>query len=270
MKKIMLTFLVCLFCEIAFPQIYWQENLAQAKESSASSGKLIVMDFWATWCRPCVNMDNELWQHPEMLVVSENFIGLKVNVDFNTTTAMQYNVKSIPKVVIALANGDMVWETLGFSNAESYLKILRNLPTNLSSLYDNINQLKQNDKDPVNNFNTGKEFQNIAKTTKLEILSESFIVKSNLYFRKAARLSDDSMFKQKTELYAILNDVYRNNPNRALKNIEKSDFNKDDKEISELLHFVLASCFKAIKDDLNFQKEKDQITNENFLAELNK
>jgi thiol-disulfide isomerase/thioredoxin len=270
MIRIMLTFLICFFSGIAFPQVYWQDNLSSAKELSSSSGKLIVIDFWATWCRPCVNMDNELWQNPEMRVIADNFVGLKVNVDFNTATAMQYNVKSIPKVVIALANGDMVWEAMGFSNAEYYLKILRDLPTNLSALYDNLNQLKQNDKDPVKNFNAGREFQNVSKITKIESLSESLLMKSSLYFRKAERLSDDVMFKQKTELYTILNDVYRNNPGRALKNIEKSDFNKEDKEISELLHFVLASCYKIMKDDQNFKKEKEQINNDDFLAELNK
>lgn len=59
---------------------------------------LVVVDFWAVWCGPCRVVAPLL----EQLLVEYGPKGLKVaklDVDANQSTAMRFNVRSIPTLI---------------------------------------------------------------------------------------------------------------------------------------------------------------------------
>ena len=57
---------------------------------------LVVVDFWATWCMPCLMLSPIL----EKLAKEYNgkFILAKANVDENSVAAQRYGIMSIPSV----------------------------------------------------------------------------------------------------------------------------------------------------------------------------
>jgi len=57
-----------------------------------------LVDFWAEWCGPCKMMDGPLEEIAGDL--SGQLQIVKLNVDENPATAMQYGVMSIPTMII--------------------------------------------------------------------------------------------------------------------------------------------------------------------------
>ena len=74
------------------------------------SEKLVVVDFWATWCGPC-RMLSPLLDEVEG-EMSDKVTVVKVNVDDADEIAMRYRIMSIPTLLF-FKNGQIVDKTVG-------------------------------------------------------------------------------------------------------------------------------------------------------------
>ncbi len=76
------------------------------------SNKLSVIDFWATWCGPCVALG------PTIEALAQEYEGRvnvgKVNVDENPNLSVQYGITSIP-CVLFIKDGKVVDKQVGLA-----------------------------------------------------------------------------------------------------------------------------------------------------------
>jgi thioredoxin 1 len=82
----------------------------------------VLVDFWATWCGPCKMIA------PIVKEIADEYDGKilvgKVNVDEEPDLTMQYNVSSIPTLMV-FKNGQLVNKTVGYREKDEILKMLR-------------------------------------------------------------------------------------------------------------------------------------------------
>jgi len=72
--------------------------------------KLVVVDFWATWCGPCRMLSPLLDEVEEEM--ADKITVVKVNVDDADEIAAQYRIMSIPTLLF-FKNGQIVDKTVG-------------------------------------------------------------------------------------------------------------------------------------------------------------
>ncbi len=72
--------------------------------------KLVVVDFWATWCGPC-RMLSPILDEVEAEMPNDITV-VKVNVDDADEIAAQYRIMSIPTLLF-FKNGKVVDKTVG-------------------------------------------------------------------------------------------------------------------------------------------------------------
>jgi thioredoxin 1 len=90
-----------------------------------SQDGLFLLDFWAAWCGPCIQMNPVL-----LKLVSEETdpklsnlkIG-KINVDADTARSEEFNVRSIPSFFLIKVSGGKHTNLLHIAGAMSYEKL---------------------------------------------------------------------------------------------------------------------------------------------------
>lgn len=88
---------------------------------SASSGKAVLVDFWAQWCPPCHMLSPVLEEIAAEL--HDKLTVAKVNVDENQVTAQRYNILAMPTLSV-FRDGEVISQVVG---ARSKRRLLADL-----------------------------------------------------------------------------------------------------------------------------------------------
>ena len=73
------------------------------------SERPVIVDFWAPWCVPCRRVSPIL---EEMSEEREDVAFVKINVDDNPATAMNYSISSIPTIA-RFEEGQVTQQAIG-------------------------------------------------------------------------------------------------------------------------------------------------------------
>ena len=82
----------------------------QTAKEAIESGKVVVIDFWATWCGPCLKLGPVVEELAEKYV-DKAFIG-KINIDEESEIVAENRIRSVPTVLF-FKDGEVAARSVG-------------------------------------------------------------------------------------------------------------------------------------------------------------
>ena len=90
------------------------------EEKVLQNEKPVLLDFWASWCGPCMMMSPIV---DELAESDDRFTVGKINVDEQGELAMKFGIVSIPTLIV-MKDGKLADQTVGLCQKEKLLSML--------------------------------------------------------------------------------------------------------------------------------------------------
>jgi len=119
--KINLSQRATLYTSPIVQDIYKVQDEADFKSKVLNSKKLVLVDFFATWCGPCKMLTPRL----ESIVGAKGVDLAKIDVDELDGLAGQYNISSVPSV-FAMKNGKVLDQFTGLKDDDQLENFIDN------------------------------------------------------------------------------------------------------------------------------------------------
>ena len=207
------------------PPLHWETNWRAAFDRARSEKRLVFVDYWATWCPPCMEMERSTFPDPRVAELLQNFVLLKLNVDTRGQIPRVPGLSS-PGMALPLYRffdpGEVErLHILGFRAPDVFSRQLSLVAANASQIVSLTASLKERESAQAH-FELGQVY--------LETHAATYARDELEAAAKLARKDGNPALEQTAEIQAALTWLLDGKPSKGLKSLEaiaKSPVNPD-------------------------------------------
>jgi thioredoxin:protein disulfide reductase len=114
-------------------ELSWQPYDATSVERALASGRPVILDFYATWCLPCKELDEKTFSDPKVAARLNSFARFKVDLTASNPTTeavrQRFSVVGVPTIAVFVGGHEVPAARLtGFEAPAQFLRRLDTLP----------------------------------------------------------------------------------------------------------------------------------------------
>lgn len=94
----------------------------QALVAAKRDGKVVMIDFFTTWCGPCKKLDATTWKDADVVVwLGEKTIALKIDAEKEVDLAKKHNISGYPTMLFLKPDGSEIDRIVGYKEPKDFL-----------------------------------------------------------------------------------------------------------------------------------------------------
>jgi len=171
--------------------IKWTEGLSwqQVKDKAKKENKYIFVDCYATWCKPCKQMDREVYTVDSVgNYLNEKFISVKLQMDVTNNdneavkswrkTAKEiesaYRISVYPSYVFFAPIGEVVSKEIGYKDPGAFIQVARNATDPTKQYFVLLKTYKKGKLDDASTRSLIKQAKQIGDTSDYRQILNSY------------------------------------------------------------------------------------------------
>lgn len=254
MKKLIIAMLYIFIAQQTYAT-QWMTSFEEAKRMSIATNKLILIDFWATWCGPCKRMESDTWNKPEVKEFLNAYIPLKIDIDIFRKVSNKYSANTIPYILIVDANGEVVYDEKGYKDKGQMLRVLKKYAINTKVFQEDFASFYKKETPEVV-LSIAEKYFDISIYVE-NTIKHDFLNLASLYLKKVKKISDKNEYKEKySQKVHLLGGAYklllRGKYEKTLKFLKGKI--KEDQVLAEnkgLYDFIYFTVYNRLDDKEN-------------------
>ena len=105
-----------------FAEPFSELGFDAASKKAAQTGKIVLVDFYTTWCAPCRLLDKRTWTDAEVIkVLREKTVALRMDAEKETELAKRYAIEAYPTVLLLKPDGTELDRLVGYRDPKTFL-----------------------------------------------------------------------------------------------------------------------------------------------------
>ena len=120
---------------IAGPHPNWVYDEPAALEAAKQENKLVMLDFYATWCGACNELDHKTFSEQAVVDKLKDYITVKLDFSLESDEILKekYQIRGLPVVIFMDGQENIFKRIEKFVDAEEMLEIIENVETEAKS-----------------------------------------------------------------------------------------------------------------------------------------
>ncbi len=97
-------------------------NFDEASKQAAQSDKIVLVDFYTTWCGPCKMLDKNTWTDSEVIkLLRDKTVSLRLDAEKETALAKRYKIEAYPSVLLIKPDGTEIDRLVGYRDPKLFM-----------------------------------------------------------------------------------------------------------------------------------------------------
>ena len=212
----------------------WNEAFKIAKEQH----RLVFVDYYAAWCRPCRTMDKTVFQDPDIQREMDEFVLLRIDVDKGAVARAQ-RVYAYPTYVVYDSGEHERFRMVGAMPPELFTKAVDEI-LNEADQFFKVAELLDADRDLDAYLLLGNAYGQMGMTIDAR--------KAYSEARKVAAKKGDQSSAQRAEALGAFTYCREAHPERAIRLLKRLAEKPEDRETEAFLWLSLGNAYLVARD----------------------
>lgn len=127
--------------------VAWVEDWGGALKQAKGGDKLLMVDFYTSWCKYCKTLDREAFVDPRVVDLSKDFVCAKLDAEVAKAATMRYAPEGFPTIIFGSPTGDEIIRVSGYRTADQIYAVMKAVHEAGPQIAENMGRLEKNRKD---------------------------------------------------------------------------------------------------------------------------
>jgi len=129
-----------------FQDLTVDQALAAAKRDK----KVVMIDFFTTWCLPCKKLDKTTWTDPEVQKwLADNTVALRLDAEKESELAKKHRIEGYPTMLFLTPDGTEIDRIFGYKEPKDFLSQAKDALAGKNAVTRAKDKLVGHEKDPM-------------------------------------------------------------------------------------------------------------------------
>ena len=127
--------------------VAWLEDWGAALKEAKQENRLLMVDFYTSWCLFCKNLDRESFVDPRIVELSKDFVCTKLDADVVKAATLRYHPEGYPTIIFASPTGDEIVRVSGYRTPDQIYAVMKTVHDSGPKIAESLAQLDKNRRD---------------------------------------------------------------------------------------------------------------------------